>query len=515
MTLGSSATPASPSPSAPTPTVLVPAFGSGGQLVYPALDNGRLSVVVLEPRTNPQRRAWPLPLDASFGDWSRSVSPDGHYLAFYTGSAASASGATPQPVDGGLAINVMDLESGALVRTLPMLSQRYPENLGALVQTVVAMTPTITLTPTITPTWRITATPSRTPTETDTPDPEESPTPTLAFTSTPTATFTPLPAQEFEPGLKRLFLQSLRTLGWSNDSRFLAFASAVQGPGTGLYIYDAQRNVVSGLPSGPDPVTQVLWAPDDLHLLFTSAAQNCSICVRYHIVEVSTGKNWMPVLLNAFKVPLAGLQWSDATTLQFSKSFGTNGLMDLQSLDILTDERIQIYPGPFRTFAVDSESGMMAFYLARNAANPDLLEPGIYVYDPNTLKKQMVVLLEQDDPGLELYPVHRQDTWFVGAGQVGVFAIYYQQPARQIFNGPVQAFGVSPDGEHLAYVDPVKKMLIVSGLDGSIQAQMDLAGGFRSWAWSPGWKGVFANVGGKMYYLQLGGQAQVMDAALP
>ena len=138
---------------------------------------------------------------------SSLVSPDGKWMAFYSGSTAT----------GDLTLNIMSMTDGAFSPITKLLSPDYPGNfergaagIGSSVVTAQNL------------------------------------------------------QQTFEYGITR-------AIAWSPDSKHLAFAGQMRGDSSDLYLWDAGTHEIQQLSSGREEMEWITWSPDGKWILSGSS----------------------------------------------------------------------------------------------------------------------------------------------------------------------------------------------------------------------------------------------------
>jgi len=145
----------------------------------------------------------------------QDVSPDGHWLAFYTGYAGDFDGQfTRETFD--LTLNLLNLNTGDVQVITPLLSKDYPNNFVAAAKEI---------------------------------DPSY---------------ITPADLQyAFMAGITR-------AVNWSPDGRYLAFAGQMNGPSSDLYVYNMVERSIKRLTAGPEELQWVDWSSDGKWILHGS-----------------------------------------------------------------------------------------------------------------------------------------------------------------------------------------------------------------------------------------------------
>ena len=155
------------------------------------------------------RNQFKFPNDGYVRDLKKAVSPDGKWLAYYTGSS-------DEPYD--LALNLYNLENKTTLQIVKLLAPGYPENLMLT-----------TLNKDLCPT--------------DIPDCQKG-------------------------GIEADFRDGIYTLEWSPDSQVLAFAAQIDGPSSDVYLFSTEDRSIRRLVSDLENVWSVEWSPTGEKVLY-------------------------------------------------------------------------------------------------------------------------------------------------------------------------------------------------------------------------------------------------------
>jgi Tol biopolymer transport system component len=202
------------------------------------------------------RKQFQFPDDGYIGwDLNSSVSPDGKWLAYFTGS-------TDEPYD--LAVNLFNLEDE---RTLPianLLAPGYPEN---LMQT--------TLNKDLCPD--------------DIPDCQAGAIP-----------------NDFENAITR-------TIAWSPDSKTLGFAAQIDGPSSDVYLFSLEERTIRRLVSDLENVWHITWSPNGNKVLYENFQSGNYMTRELYIADSNILTVQSPKAVTAG--PFWGMEWIDDNLL--------------------------------------------------------------------------------------------------------------------------------------------------------------------------------------------------------
>jgi len=253
----------------------------------------------------------------------RSVSPDGHWFAFHTGSAGNY-GEMPAQGTSDLSLNLLDLTTGEEQVVTPLLSKDYPDN---FVEAAGKLN-----------------------------DPD-------------------ITAQS----LHDAFISGItEAVAWSPDGRYLAFAGQMDGLSSDLYVYDVNEKTIRRLSSGDQELQWISWSPDGKWILHGSVFW-VGAGMTFDIYTATVDGSLAPYI--STNILYDGIEnWLNAH--QYFENDGENGPGEygLRLVDIDTGGITRIWDGSFRSYAVD-KNGMWVSILAASPDAPPKYDNGYYVYD--------------------------------------------------------------------------------------------------------------------------------------
>jgi len=174
------------------------------------------------------------------------------------------------------------------------------------------------------------------------------------------------------------------TVGWSPDSRTLAFAGEMIGPTSDLYVYDRQTREITQLTSGPEQIQWLTWSPDGKWILHGTTNEFSEGQVDTFHAARSGGS-----LAKTLSDRGDRVGW--ATTTIYTLYSSENGLGDhnLRNLNIETGKSFSIWQDGFMSFAFDPKNDILAISGWPSPVNPDIAT-GIYLVYPNGTRKLVV-----------------------------------------------------------------------------------------------------------------------------
>ncbi len=271
----------------------------GSCLMYKKNVNDQLTLVIVGA-DGKGRSLQPLPDGAVVNRLADAASPDGKWLAFYTGSAEGS------PFD--LALNLMDLSNGQTRLLAPLLSADHPDTFRQAADVLAQRGITLVegVEPSVVPQF-----------------------------------------------LRDAFVRGIGSLAWSPDGRYLAFAGQMDGLFSDVYVYDVETQAIERLSDGEEQVQSITWSPDGRWILHGSTnLVRAGSEIHYHAAAVDgSATNTLP------DGDLSGIQgWLGPST--YLQSDG--GTHNLRSVDIETGAVEILWESPFHAYAIDPVNDLLA-----------------------------------------------------------------------------------------------------------------------------------------------------------
>lgn len=241
---------------------------------------------------------------------SMQISPNGKWLAFYTGSAGDCGSPISASGTYDLALNLVDLSTNVVVKIADLLPPDYPANFQKNAQDLIAQGTSLG----------------------------------------------GMNEDSLIPALQNAFLCGLRSLAWSPDGSLLAFAGAMDGPSSDTYLYDTVTQKINRLSSGPEEVQWLKWSPDGKWILQGGAWQ-LGEGMSYDIYASSRDGATVEALSTSTSGIVAWL--NDFTYLEYDSQNGL-GNHDLRSVNVQTGEIRNLWKGPFDNYAIDPKQNTLA-----------------------------------------------------------------------------------------------------------------------------------------------------------
>ncbi len=312
-----------------TATPYPPLQTDGPYFIYLKQQDDKQLIIIMDENAEGRKIVtWPLsdqlPINPlTYGGHNSAIAPNGKWLAFYTGTAGELiyGALIPGPYD--LALNLLEISTGKVFRLTGLLSEDYPHNFERLDE-IYAKNESYS-----------------------------------------------------REGNYTAFFGGLRSLAWSPDSRYLAFAGEMDGPSSDVYIYDTETGQTRRLTNGNEHVQSILWSPDAKWIIHNSAfGVGVEVYTTFHAVNIDgTVVKTLSINNDGFKGWLSSSMW-----LESDGSMG-RGAHDLRSVDIVTGQVVSLWPSAWHAYAIDSET---ATILLRAIPQVEYDLSGLYIIDGKT-----------------------------------------------------------------------------------------------------------------------------------
>ena len=269
----------------------------------------------------------------------RYVSPDGKWLAFYTGSAGTVNNDLAIPGDYDLTLNLLDLTTGEKQTVTLLLSKNYPTNFVKTIKEI----------------------------------------------NDPYSGLRP-------KDLQRAFLDGItQALAWSPDGRYLAFAGQMDGLSSDPYLYDSTTKEIQRLPSDNEELQWIKWSPDGKWILHGSRLSNGSLFAEYSIYAVARDNSSFRNLDYGF----AGDWLNSHEFLEYR--FGIEPYQ-LQLVDVNSGKITEIWKGYFGGYKVDPTGAWVVVTALSSTVPPGEEEPGFVYGAPQLINLKSFEKIQMPDP---------------------------------------------------------------------------------------------------------------------
>ena len=442
-----SAQSSTPVPSTASPATTAVAHSAlttqGPYLAYLRSQGGRYEIVFTDADGSGQEII-PYPADANtqvgLPSLSSTLSPDGKWLAYYTGSAGKCFG------NGGadtadLALNLVNLANGKSQVVTRLLSHDYPKNFVQAAQQL---------------------------------DQE-----TLSADV-----------------LQNAFVCGItQAIAWSGDGRYLAFAGQMDGLSSDLYLYDMLSQTITRLSSGPEELQIIAWSQDGRWILtWGSYAEGEGMVYDLYVTSLDGS--------DVHKLPVSSCDttsWLDDQTCFSFESENGVGTYNLALVNIKTSQVVPVWAGEFSSLAVSADHQWLAYFshlssqALKTGSDPNFT-PGLYLVNLRTFKSSRVALPGNLDDYQSLQPLGSAERGF-GLLNTSENTLYFLSPDGNLSSAGVNAsrFSLSPDRQYLVAIG--QKIHFLEA-DGTFLRDVDLPAalmgqGIQTILWRPDASGLF------------------------
>jgi hypothetical protein len=254
-------------------------------------------------------------------------------------------------------------------------------------------------------------------------------------------------------------VEDTRALAWSPDGTLLAFAAAVDGPSSDLYVFHLERRRYGRLTTGLNQTATPFWSPDSRWIVHQEVKE-LGVDGRWEPTAVwaagaavgwsgvtESGKVLRADIRRLYTPPAQGegeefLGWTEDGTLIVYSRAGTGGRF-LREVPLSARWSAPIYSPRFAAAAVDSTGREFAVLHDTATGAPAGLSPGLYRLHAYSGTPQLVLAGEWnraawwDPPGL-----------FVAFGPAGAASLTVQGEAH-LYSAEAN-LSPSPDGKWMA-----------------------------------------------------------------
>jgi len=286
------------------------------------------------------------------------VSPDGKWLAFYTGSAGGSGvyGEMPAPGTADLTLHLLDLTTGEKQVVTPLLSKNYPNNFADAASKL----------------------------------------------NDPYKTAESL-YEAFKYGISK-------AIAWSPDGRYLAFAGQMDGLSSDLYVYDVETKAIRRLSSGDEELQWISWSPDGKWIVHSSVyAVGEGMTFDIYAATVD-GASVRYISTNSLYTGVE--KWVNSHTYLENDSQNGPGDYGLRMVNINTVGITRIWDGSFRGCKIDPNGKWLAVSTLENGLQLVNLKTFEQIAAPDPLPDPPDTFLRSEDGeiiSLDLSPFETGD----------------------------------------------------------------------------------------------------------
>ena len=305
------------------------------------------------------RKAITLPPEVATFD-VKYVSPDGKWLAFYTGSAGDF---TQMPVLGAanLTLNLLNLTTGETQIVTPLLSKDYPNNFEEAARRL--NNPDITA-----------------------------------------------------GSLYGAFVNGIiNAFAWSPNGQYLAFAGQMDGLSSDLYVYDMTTKNIQRLSSGDEELQWIEWSPDGKWILQGSTFE-VGMGTLNNIYASSFDGISVKYLVKASEMG----EWLNPHAFVVHDNQNGLGNYEFRLIDINEGSVHKIWDGPVMSYGLNSNKNEFAVFAHLFGQSPYLstdpdpdFVPGLYLINLKTFKATYLKTPNNDGMPYYVNPFGVGDNIFV------------------------------------------------------------------------------------------------------
>jgi Tol biopolymer transport system component len=326
-------------PTIPSVVTHVPLQTTGPILVYlDQVDGG--TVIKRMDAVGIGQSSLPYPINASpltsQPPLSKALSPDGDWLAYYSGSAGTCFSEV-RPGTNDLTLNLVNVADGTIRVVTPLLSNGYPDIFTRAAQEIGS-------------------------------------------------------ADVSAEMLQQAFICGITdSLDWSPDGQTLAFAGQMDGLSSDLYIYKVGSGEILRYSSGPQEIEWITWSPDGKWIL-DGSSYSVGEGMQYNIFATSADGATIKQLSSGTPAVVNSWNWLDEQRYFDSNGANGPGAYDLKLVDVSTGDTSEIWQGSYGSFDFVPYGNWLVLFANTPTwpyAGSDF-QPGIFLIDANSLKQTRV-----------------------------------------------------------------------------------------------------------------------------
>lgn len=273
----------------------LPLVSGQPHLAYLRQEAAGQQILVFANPNGAGRQEFRLPAGSYLPSLKPLLSPNGEWLAFYTGTLEQ------EPYD--LALNLLHLPDGALRPVTRLLSDDFPENFTALAGQLA-------------------------------PDPEDG----------------DLSLEERSLRLRDTFQAGIFSTAWSPDGRSLAFAGQMKGLSSDVFLLEVETGNIEQLTDGLQQIHWLAWSPDGQWILH-GASNHFGMLGSLDTFYAAKAKGHGMLTFGEYEMALG---WLSPTSYLASRAANGPGTYQLEKLNLENGETTTLWLYPFeRNFAID------------------------------------------------------------------------------------------------------------------------------------------------------------------
>jgi Tol biopolymer transport system component len=271
------------------------------------------------------RKQFQLPNDGYVANWrpESSISPDGKWLAYFTGS-------TDEPYD--IALNLLNLENATTIKIVDLIAQDFPQNLETAVEI-------------------------------------------FNFEGCPNNT-------ECEKSLFRIgLIEGIESLQWSPDGKHLAFAAQIDGFSSDIYAFTMEDRSITQLTNEPENIYRIFWSPAGDKILYDTSVEGTDFFIEttWRVVDLKLTTPQNPKIISEER-SWRRLGWFSDDLFFISEAIdGSLSYINTSYIDISSKETVIIWPFITESMIFDFENNRILLSLIPYDDKTPKITQGTYV----------------------------------------------------------------------------------------------------------------------------------------
>jgi WD40 repeat protein len=392
------------------------------------------------------------------------LSPDGKWLVYYSGSAGKCfnSGSDTQNYD--LALNLLNLATEKTQVITHLLPVNYPNNFLQNAKDLISQ----------------------------------------GMVAPDTGFTTP---EKLVDVIRDAFVCGIDTFAWTSDSRKLAFAGAMDGPSSDVYVYDMETQKIQRMTSGPEEVQSISWSPDEKWIV-QSSAWWVGEGTNYSTYAISSNGS----KINTLSSIRGGIMdWYNGHAYFENSNENGAGNYGLRLVDIENGAVTNIWDGSFYGAEFDPAQGVLAIapWTEKHPGYDQIFTAGLYLIN---VKDNLKTRLK--DGHWNIYPFGVGDRSFVVDD--GSETYFLTSSGKLIpASVDIQNISVAPDRQHWMSIGTTLKIF---DADDNILHEIPSPLGEKDFpfvTWKPDSSGLFIAIDKKLYAFDIpSGKIQLVETNL-
>ena len=265
------------------------------------------------------------------------VSPDGKWLAFYTGNLSYGNLDTQETLP--VTLNLLNISNGKVIKITDIVTDGYTEQLGKLVDELIQLYPD---------------------------DYKSTDSRDWVFSSVSGA-----------------FAESIHAMRWSPDGHDLAFAAQIDGVSSDVYLYSLDTGSIKRIESSILNVATINWSPDGQYIIYRNFKPNFE-----YLLYAAQPSGYVDNPKELYSADwLHTGPWLSTNHLLIADGTDTPYIVNMQSLDIRTGQLRPLWADAVDDYAIDSLNKTILLNTGE-LAEPETF--GVYIIKYNGQKAKVL-----------------------------------------------------------------------------------------------------------------------------